>query len=218
MNEKNSQYAIFTNKNTKRKLVYYPVAKNANSSAKLFLLKHIKADDKFFFLSDKVPEYLLKTEKKYKDIDWRYNLVNFLPNYNPFSKIDVDEKCCIVRDPIERFISSYKNRILFHKDSGFKNHNIDEIIEKLENNMFENKHFLPQTYWLGNNLKFFTIVANVKNLKSFVDGVNNFFQNKIEFPKIQIGGNKERIKLNQNQIKKLKKIYLSDYELIGDYC
>ena len=49
MNEKNSQYAIFTNKNTKRKLVYYPVAKNANSSAKLFLLKHIKADDKFFF-------------------------------------------------------------------------------------------------------------------------------------------------------------------------
>ena len=218
MSENNSQYAIFTNKNTKRKLVYYPVAKNANSSAKLFLLKHIKADDKFFFLSDKVPEYLLKTEKKYKDLDWRYNLVNFLPNYNPFSKIDVDEKCCIVRDPIERFISSYKNRILFHKDSGFKNHNIDEIIEKLENNMFENKHFLPQTYWLGNNLKFFTIVANVKNLKSFVDGVNNFFQNKIEFPKIQTGGNKVRIKLYQNQIKKLKKIYLSDYELIGDYC
>ena len=218
MNEKNSQYAIFTNKNTKRKLVYYPVAKNANSSAKLFLLKHIKADDKFFFLSDKVPEYLLKTEKKYKDIDWRYNLVNFLPNYNPFSKIDVDEKCCIVRDPLERFISAYKNRILFHKDRGFNDHNIDEVIEKLENNMFENKHFLPQTYWLGNNLEYFTIVANVKNLKSFVDGVNNFFQNKKKFPKIQIGGNKERIKLNQNQIKKLKKIYLSDYELIGDYC
>ena len=172
----------------------------------------------FFFLSDKVPEYLLKTEKKYKDIDWRYNLVNFLPNYNPFSKIDVDEKCCIVRDPLERFISAYKNRILFHKDRGFKDHNIDEIIEKLENNMFENKHFLPQTYWLGNNLEYFTIVANVKNLKSFVDGVNNFFQNKIEFPKIQIGGKKERIKLNQNQIKKFKKIYLSDYELIGDYC
>ena len=77
---------------------------------------------------------------------------------------------------------------------------------------------MPQTYWLGNHLEYFTIVANVKNLKSFVDGVNNFFQNKIEFPKIQIGGKKERIKLNQNQIKKFKKIYLSDYELIGDYC
>ena len=85
MSENNSQYAIFTNKNTKRKLVYYPVAKNANSSAKLFLLKHIKADDKFFFLSDKVPEYLLKTEKKYKDLDWRYNLVNFLHVLNHYN-------------------------------------------------------------------------------------------------------------------------------------
>ena len=37
MNENSGQYAIFTNKNTNRKLVYYPVAKNANSSAKLFL-------------------------------------------------------------------------------------------------------------------------------------------------------------------------------------
>ena len=218
MSENNSQYVIFTNKNTKRKLVYYPVAKNANSSAKLFFLKHLKADDKFFFLSDIVPEYLLKTEKKYKDLNWRYNLVNFLPNYNPFSKIDVDEKCCIVRDPIDRFISAYKNRILFHKDRGFKDHNINEIIEKLESNMFENKHFLPQTYWLGNNLKYFTIVSNVKNLKTFVDGVNNFFQNKVEFPRIQTGGNKKRIKLDQNQIKKLKKVYFDDYELIGDYC
>lgn len=43
-------YAVFQNKKTRKKLVYYPVAKNANSSAKLFLLKHIKADDKFFFI------------------------------------------------------------------------------------------------------------------------------------------------------------------------
>ena len=34
--------AIFQNRNTGRKLVYYPVAKNANSSAKLFFLKHFK--------------------------------------------------------------------------------------------------------------------------------------------------------------------------------
>ena len=112
------------------------------------------SSDLIFFLSDKVPEYLLKTEKKYKDIDWRYNLVNFLPNYNPFSKIDVDEKCCIVRDPLERFISAYKNRILFHKDRGFKDHNIDEIIEKLENNMFE-KHVEFSSYPMSRESYFF---------------------------------------------------------------
>ena len=139
-------YAIFQNRNTGRKLVYYPVAKNANSSAKLFFLKHLKIDKNYYFLSDKVPEYKVNEDSKYKNLDKKYNLVNFLPSYTPFEKIDVDEKCCIIRDPIKRFVSAYKNRVLFHKDFGFRNLNINEIIEKLENNSFDNRHFLPQSY------------------------------------------------------------------------
>ena len=209
-------YAIFQNKNTGKKLVYYPVAKNANSSAKFFFLKHLKIDKNYYFLSDKVPEYKFNEDSKYKNLDKKYNLVNFLPSYTPFEKIEVNEKCCIIRNPIKRFISAYKNRVLFHKDFGFRNLNIDEIIEKLENNSFDNKHFLPQSYWLGNDLKYFTIVSNISNLKSFIDEVNNFFQNKVEFPRIQTGGADENITLTDSQIIKLKKIYSSDYDLIGD--
>ena len=94
MNKKIS-YAIFQNKNTGRKLVYYPVAKNANSSAKLFFLKHLKIDKNYYFLSDKVPEYKINEDSKYKNLDKKYNLVNFLPSYTPFQKMDVNEKCCI---------------------------------------------------------------------------------------------------------------------------
>ena len=209
-------YAIFQNRNTGKKLVYYPVAKNANSSAKLFFLKHLKIDKNYYFLSDKVPEYKVNEDSKYKNLDKKYNLVNFLPSYTPFQKMDVDEKCCIVRDPLKRFISAYKNRVLFHKDVGFQDLNINEIIEKMENNSFDNRHFLPQTYWLGNNLKYFTIVSNISNIEIFINGVNNFFQSKVEFPRIQIGGTVENIELNNNQINKLKKIYSSDYDLIGD--
>ena len=209
-------YAIFQNRNTGKKLVYYPVAKNANSSAKLFFLKHLKIDKNYYFLSDKVPEYKINQDSKYKYLDKKYNLVNFLPSYTPFQKMDVDEKCCIVRDPLKRFISAYKNRVLFHKDIGFQNLNINEIIERMENNSFDNRHFLPQTYWLGNNLKYFTIVSNISNIEIFINGVNNFFQNKVEFPRIQTGSTVENIELNNNQITKLKKIYSSDYDLIGD--
>ena len=209
-------YAIFQNKNTGRKLVYYPVAKNANSSAKLFFLKHLKIDKNYYFLSDKVPEYKVNEDSKYKNLDKKYNLVNFLPSYTPFEKIDVDEKCCIIRNPIKRFVSAYKNRVLFHKDFGFRNLNIDEIIEKLENNSFDNKHFLPQSYWLGSDLRYFTIVSNISNMETFINGVNNFFQNKVEFPRIQTGGADENITLTDSQIIKLKKIYSSDYDLIGD--
>ena len=210
-------YAIFQNRNTGRKLVYYPVAKNANSSAKLFFLKHLKIDKNYYFLSDKVPEYKVNEDSKYKNLDKKYNLVNFLPSYTPFEKIDVDEKCCIIRDPIKRFVSAYKNRVLFHKDFGFRNLNINEIIEKLENNSFDNRHFLPQSYWLGSDLRYFTIVSNVSNMATFINGVNNFFQNKVEFPRIQTGGADENITLTDSQIIKLKKIYSSDYALIGDF-
>ena len=209
-------YAIFQNKNTGKKLVYYPVAKNANSSAKLFFLKHLKIDKNYYFLSDKVPEYKVNEDSKYKNLDKKYNLVNFLPSYTPFEKIDVDEKCCIIRNPIKRFISAYKNRVLFHKDFGFRNLNINEIIEKLENNSFDNRHFLPQSYWLGSDLRYFTIVSNISNMETFINGVNNFFQNKVEFPRIQTGGADENITLTDSQIIKLKKIYSSDYDLIGD--
>lgn len=209
-------YAIFQNSNTGRKLVYYPVAKNANSSAKLFFLKHLKMDKNYYFLSDKVSEYKVNEGSKYKNLDKKYNLVNFLPSYTPFEKIDVDEKCCIIRNPIKRFISAYKNRILYHKDFGFRNLNINEIIEKLENNSFDNRHFLPQSYWLGSDLRYFTIVSNISNMETFINGVNNFFQNKVEFPRIQTGGADENITLIDSQIIKLKKIYSSDYDLIGD--
>ena len=209
-------YAIFQNRNTGRKLVYYPVAKNANSSAKLFFLKHLKMDKNYYFLSDKVPEYKVNEDLKYKNLDKKYNLVNFLPSYTPFEKIEVDEKCCIIRNPIKRFISAYKNRVLFHKDFGFRNLNIDEIIEKLENNSFDNKHFLPQSYWLGSDLRYFTIVSNISNMETFINGVNNFFFFFFEFPRIQTGGADENITLTDSQIIKLKKIYSSDYALIGD--
>ncbi len=209
-------YAIFENRNTGRKLVYYPVAKNANSSAKLFFLKHLKIDKNYYFISDKIPEYKINEDPKYKNLDKKYNLVNFLPSYTPFQKIDVDEKCCIIRNPIKRFISAYKNRILFHKDFGFQNLSIDEIIEKMENKSFDNKHFLPQSYWLGSDIRYFTIVSNISNMEAFINGVNNFFQKKVEFPRIQIGGTNKNIDLTSSQKNKLKKIYSSDYDLIGD--
>ncbi len=81
-------------------------------------------------------------------------------------KRDVDIKCCIIRDPVKRFISAYKNRILFHKDQGFKSHTVDMVLDKLENNNFENLHFLPQTYFLGNTLDYYSFWATPENINT----------------------------------------------------
>ena len=42
-------YPVFVNKKTNEKLAFYPVKKNANSSAKLFFASHLGLVDKFFF-------------------------------------------------------------------------------------------------------------------------------------------------------------------------
>ena len=89
------------------------------------------------------------------------------------------------------------------------------VIEKLENNLFENEHFLPQTYFLGNDLKYYTIVANTENIYEFEKKVNFFFGKTIQFPKIQIGGNQFNLKLNKSQLDKIKKIYIQDFDLLG---
>ena len=208
-------YLIITNRN-KRRLVFYPVAKNANTSVRLFLIKHLSLENRFYFTEDSIPAHKLNITdlENYKN---QHSVTQFLPPYTKFRTISVEEKACLIREPIERFVSAYKNRILFHKDENFKNHSIDEILEKLENQLFENKHFLPQTYWLGNDLNYFTIKANIKNLESFIRSINNFFMKEIEFPKLQTGGKEFLIDLKHDHKEKIKKIYSSDYDLVKGY-
>ena len=50
-------YPIFTNKKNNKKLVFYPVKKNANSSSKLFFAKHLGIQDNFYFLEDEKPRF-----------------------------------------------------------------------------------------------------------------------------------------------------------------
>ena len=205
-----SFYGVF--KNSKgEKLVYYPCPKNANSSAKLFFAKQMGIDKNYTFLSDKIPAY----KQTKKDFSIKKNLVDFLPSKQPFLEMPNDYiKCCIVRDPIKRFISAYKNRILYHKDKNFNDLSVNEVLNKLENGFFDNNHFLPQTYFLGTKIKYYDFYAFADQIEIFEKKVNNFFNKNVTFPKIQIGGNEYNINLSEKQINKIKKIYKSDYKFL----
>ena len=112
-----SKYGIFKNAKGKT-LVYYPCPKNANSSAKLFFTKHLGIDNQFLFLSDQIPENKLTNDK----FSYKYNLVGFLPAKQKFTTMPKEYiKCCIVRDPVKRFLSAYKNRVVYHRDKHFLN-------------------------------------------------------------------------------------------------
>ena len=151
-------YPIFNNKKNET-LVFYSCPKNANTSAKLFFAKHLGIEKNFYFIQDEIPKFKKKESlKKIQEIkkkNKKTNLINIWPNHQKFTKVDSTYKCCIIRDPIERFLSAYKNRILFHKDSDFLNYSIDTVINNLLENNFKNKHFLPQYFYLGLDLYYF---------------------------------------------------------------
>lgn len=205
-----SKYLVLKN-SLNQSLVYYPVPKNANTSAKLFIAKHLNIDNQFIFIGDKIPRYLQKRE----DLKSKESIVRFLPSKQKFKKVNADFKCCILRDPIKRFLSAYKNRILYHKDKLFYNHSIDQIINKLIEKKFENPHFLPQTFFLGDDIEYFNFYCDVEEIHKFADFINSFFNKKISFPKIQTGSTNKNINLNKNQMINLYEIYREDYKLIS---
>ena len=204
------RYLIIKNSKTNKSLVYYPVPKNGSTSAKMLLAKNLGIAAKFEYKDD-IPKFKWKSEKNFD----KPSISRLLPNKIRFSKIIADFKICIIRNPIDRFISAYENRLLFHKDNAYKNISIDSVIDELQKGNFEN-HFLPQSYFLGNNLRYFTNVYKINEMKLFEKKLNNFFslKNKIQILQSKRNG---RIKLLNNQIKKLEKVYKNDFTLLEKY-
>ena len=154
-----------------------------------------------------IDDDLSKDEKKINQ-----TISSFIPSKQKFGKVDADYKACILREPINRFISAYTNRVLYRKDSGFFEHSVDMVIDKLKKGKFENKHFLPQTFFLGKDLNYFNIICCMNTLDIFEKKINAFFQNKIEFPWVETQSS--NYDLTKKQLSELENIYIDDIKFI----
>ncbi len=201
-----SIYAFFSN-SLNQKLVYYPIPKNANTSAKYFFIKHCGLERQFNTPID------LNNKDQNHEVDNKKSIASFIPSKQKFDIVKADFKACILREPIKRFISAYTNRVLYRKDPGFFEHSIEMVLEKLENNKFENKHFLPQHYFIGKNLDYFDICCCTNTLEIFEKAINSFFKREIKFPKVKSNSSHMTLDLTNKQIKRLEKIYLDDFIL-----
>ena len=80
-----STYAVFTNKVTKKKLIYYPCPKNANTSAKMFFAKHLNVDKNYLFLGDQnlslKCKYNEKTFLPISLLDLKSKIINLITTY-----------------------------------------------------------------------------------------------------------------------------------------
>ena len=209
-------YRLFERADGKR-LIFWPVPKNANSSFKALLADYLNILEKYDFLDDDAPMVDLDESMRSPGKRW---LWNFLPSKRRFVEISrdfVDYRLAVVRDPYSRFFSAYKNRVVWHKDAAFRGLSVERVIAELENGNFENKHFLPQTFFLGKDPGYYTHLALAPNFKPVLDGLEDFFGYAKDLPKLQTRHGEAGDGAEQSdEIKaRLKNIYKSDFNFIS---
>lgn len=138
------------------------------------------------------------------------------PNHQVPKVHNVTRAFCVTRDPVERFVSGYRNRILFHDEIPNKPP-IGKFIREF--GKFASKyrtvrtHFAPQVAFYGKDRRIFTDIFNIKRM----DEVREMFEEEygVKIPDIQLqqGGNDIKVELTRAETEWIKDKYSLDYKL-----
>ncbi|MFC2950289.1 sulfotransferase family 2 domain-containing protein [Marinicaulis aureus] len=198
----------------KYKIAYFPIPKNACTSLKWL----------FYELIYGAPfdsQHPLGTIHKF----FRGGtMLAHNPNYADRCKV------VVIRDPIQRFISAYRNRILYHQDvaslyaeKGLSeapeiNQFVDDLEFYMRRSRVTNHHFGLQSLYLTGDFSFFDKIYPIEQLGELVAFLSDTVGRPLELPRKQAGGPKVTLQdLSPESFAKLLAFYDADYQFLGDY-
>lgn len=152
---------------------------------------------------------------EYKEIRKRVKKLE-LPTHN--QKI----RFCVVRDPVDRFVSGFTNRILFHRKPNVSI-TIEEFIANidtlLKDELFKDAkmHFTTQTHYIGKNPNLFTHIFNIKELTKVKELFENYLNITLPDLHLQKNGRLQKPQLTEQQIQWIKNRYRIDYQIYGQW-
>ncbi|MEK8016659.1 MAG: glycosyltransferase, partial [Candidatus Parabeggiatoa sp.] len=143
-------------------------------------------------------------------------------------------KVLIVREPLQRLVSCYKNRVLFHKDLLKSADRLSKVglpvnpswevfIDNFERyrslSQSINHHSAPIVDFAGYNPDFYDLILNISELDKLLSVVSDRMgKNVNKIPHEQTGGSKIDIgEISEKAKEKIQKFYAQDYDIYGKY-
>lgn len=230
---------MFIVKNKEGKsLAFYYAPKNASTSTKALFVAHLGIGDQFQYRgqeyidhegkrvkqTDVWKEYMMqgngKVLKDVHDIDQitsfgeirKHNFMNDKGEY-----VEV-QKVCVVRDPVERFVSCYNHLVMVEK--GNVSGSPEEVLNRVKRTTERNYHFWPQTHWLGKDASYYDHIFTVDEVDTdFADHINEFFGKPVKARKLQTSGSSVDfpIEIDDDFRALVEEAYASDYDAFGKY-
>ena len=149
-------------------------------------------------------------------IDYEYKVHDKFPT-KPFVEVEADIKFCIVRDPVDRFLSAYLNRIVHYGDMPLVD--LDEFINnfyekyyRFDNNIHH--HFRPQVDFIGHSPSYYSRIFFFNEMPSVPEFLSEIIGKSIESEhKQRTKGGKKPIP-TESQINSIKSFYEDDYKFL----
>lgn len=134
-------------------------------------------------------------------------------------------KIAIVRDPVERFVSCYKDRVLARNKDNLRKTitDINEFIENIDRiklqSMDIRSHTKPLYEVYGKHPEIYTHFINTDNIDTeFLPLIETISETSpIPSARWKNSSAIKDIELTNDQIKKIKEMYKTDYEIYGRY-
>jgi hypothetical protein len=141
-----------------------------------------------------------------------------------------------VRDPIERFLSAFANRVVYHRELG------EGYLQRLEGELVGLKpnpslrefisdfaryraaswhvrhHTDPQIHFIGKQLSYYDRIFAFGELSNIPDALQGAVGARITLPHEQTGGPKiSASELSIDERRRISEFYMDDYRLLADF-